>query len=93
MALRRKELTNANIGDLIFQLNRRMTRLEKVVRNLIVDDDSASFQSVVTSRTGGKGSDSANWSSSHSFNPINTGTTGTGSESISLPDGDDIPGA
>lgn len=86
--------TTAQLTALIQQLERRLVRAEKLIRNHVVDDDSGSFGSLVTSLSGGKGSVSASWSGERerSFG-LTQRTTGTGSDSVSLPEQEGLPGA
>lgn len=89
-----KVLTTAQITAFIEELTRRLIRLEKIMRNQQQDDDSGSFQSLVTSLSGGKGSVSASWSAERerSFDNLTNQTTGTGSASISLPELEGLAG-
>lgn len=90
-----KVLTTAQITTLVEQLIRRLARLEKIMKNQQADDDSGSFQSLVTSLSGGKGSVSVSWSAEkeRSFDDLTNQTTGTGSASISLPELEGLAGA
>lgn len=86
--------TTAQITTILEQLTKRLVRLEKLMRNHQVDDDSASFGSLVTAGTGGKGSVSASWSAERerSFG-LTAKTVGTGSDSVSLPELENLAGA
>lgn len=90
-----KEFSTAQITTLLVQLQRRLVRLEKIMKNQQADDDSGSFQSLVTSISGGKGSVSASWSAERerSFDALTNQTSGTGSDSISLPELEGLAGA
>ncbi len=82
------------MSNLINQLARRVAKHEKLIRNFVVDDDSGSFQSAVTSGAGGKGSVSASWSANLELVlPFSAQTSGTGSANLSLPGEEGLPGA
>ncbi len=87
--------TTAQLTALVMQLQRQVVKLTKLIRTHVVDDDSGSFQSKVTSISGGLGSVSGNWSSqmSESWNIYDKITSGTGSASISIPEEEGLPGA
>ncbi len=86
-----RDLTHEQIFTLIQQLGKRLVRLERGVRNLVMQSDSfrGSASSGGTSGTGGPGVLSASYSgeleSSLSINVMLT--SGTGSLSASLPEG------
>lgn len=89
-----KELTTAQITTLLNQIVRRLARHEKQIQNMRVNAASGSFESLVTSNTGGWGSASVSWSANlEAALPLSAQTTGTGSASMSLPAEEGYAGA